>query len=135
MPELIGPLYAEEARTAPPAERLVALQQSLHPHHALGAFAVDLPAEPLACERRDHPRPIRRVVASDVDDQPIDRINNRATDDRRAPLRLPIQPRPVDLEHARDDRGPSAPRDKLAGPGGARPHSQPRNASPAISSS
>jgi hypothetical protein len=113
----------------------VALQEPLLPHHPLRAFPVDLAAELLARERRHHPRPVRRIVVGDVDDQPIDRINDRTPLVRRPPLRLAVEPTPVDLQHARDDRRPAALRDQLAGPGGARSHSQPRNASPATSSS
>jgi hypothetical protein len=72
VPKLVRSLDPEEAGTAPPAKRLVTLQQPLLTHHPLRAFPVDLAAELLAHERSDHTRPICRVVASDVDDQLID---------------------------------------------------------------
>ena len=135
VPELVGTLDAEEAGTTPPAKRPVALQQPLLAHDALRPLAVDLAAELAARERGDHPGAVGRVGASDLDDQPVDRIDQRTPLRLWPPLRRPVQPGPVDLEHARDDRRPSALGDQLAGPGCARPHSQPRNASPAISSS
>jgi hypothetical protein len=77
VPELIGPLDPEEAGTAAPAQRPVALQQPLLAHHPLRALAVDLPAELAARERGDHPRAVGRVRTSDIDDQPLDRITQR----------------------------------------------------------
>jgi hypothetical protein len=135
VPELIGPLDPEEARTTTPAHQPVALQQPLLAHHPLGPLPVDLPAELLACERGDHPRPVRRIRVGDLDDQPIDRVERRTAQLGRPPLRRAVQARAVDLEHARDDRGPAALRDQLAGTGRTCSHSHPRNASPAISSS
>jgi hypothetical protein len=67
VPELVGTLDAEEARTAPPAKRRVALQQLLLAHHALCALAVDLPAQLAARQRGDHPRAVGRVRARDLD--------------------------------------------------------------------
>ena len=49
--------------------------------------------------------------------------------------RRPVERLPADLHHARHGRDAEAARDQLARPGDARAHSQPRNASPAISSS
>jgi hypothetical protein len=135
VPELVGTLDAEVAGTAAPAKRPVALQQPLLAHHPLRSLAVDLAAELAACERSDHPRSVGRIGTSNINDQAVDRINERPPRRCRPSLRRAVEPAAVDLQHTRHHRRPSALGDQLAGPGGARPHSQPRNASPAISSS
>ena len=85
VPELVRPLDAEEAGTPPAAERLMASQEPLLPHHTLRPFPVDLPPKPLTRERGDHPRPVARVRVRDVDDQPINRSTTgaRSTAGRR----------------------------------------------------
>ena len=135
VPELVGALDAEEARTTPPAKRPVPLQQPLLAHHPLRPLAIDLAAELAARQRRHHPGAVGQVRTRDIDDQTVDRIDDSTTRLCRSPLRRPIEAASVDLQHARDHRRPSALGDQLAEPGGACPHSQPRNASPAISSS
>jgi len=100
VPELIGTLDPEEAGTAPAAERLVALQQPLLAHHPLRPLRIDLAAELLTRQRGDHPGAVGWVVTGDLHDPAIERINDWAAHHCRTPLRLPIQTRPIHLQHA-----------------------------------
>jgi hypothetical protein len=130
-----GPLDAEESRPPTPTQRPVALQQALLAHHPLRALAVDLAAELAARERRDHARAVGRVLPRHLDDRPVDRVDRGPSRSGRTAPRRSIEPRAVDLHHARHDRRAPALGDQLAGPRDALGHSKPRNASPAISSS
>jgi hypothetical protein len=64
----------------------------------------------------------------------IDRIQRSALTGRGS-LRASIDRLAADPRDAGDNRGRTALRDELAGPGDTHPHSQPRKSSPAISTS
>jgi hypothetical protein len=134
MPELIRALDAKEPRSPAPPFGTTALQQPVLAHQSLHALAVDLSAEITAGERRDHPGAVGRVGARDRQHDPIDAIQRAPLTGRR-PLRAAVDRLAADPGHASDDRGGTALRDELAGPGDALSHSQPRKSSPAISTS
>jgi hypothetical protein len=134
MPELIGPLDAEESRSAAAPLAAATLHQAVLAHEPLHALAVDPIAELAAGERGDHPGLVARVGARDRQHQPIDPVQRPALT-RRWALRPAVDRLPADPRHASDDRGGTALRDELAGPGHALSHSQPRKSSPAISTS
>jgi len=116
-------------------KRAVALQELLLAHHPLGALAVDRRADLSGRERGDHPGAVGRVLARDRDDRLIDRTRDRPRA-RVGPASWGAVDRLAgDPHHTRHHRGLSPPGDQLAGPGDALSHSQPRNASPAISNS
>ena len=135
MPELIRALDPEVAGPAPAARGPMALEQALGAHHPLGPLAGDRSVDLPARERRDHPGAVGRVGLRDLDNRPVDRPGGRSPDGGRPLLGGAVDRLAADLHDARRGRGGISLRDKLAGPGDALSHSQPRNASPAISSS
>jgi hypothetical protein len=134
MPELVGPLDAEEPRPPAPALAAAALQQGVLAHQPLHARAVDRPAELAAGQSGDHPRAVGRVRARDRQHDPVGAIQRAPLTGRRA-LRAPIDRLPADPRDPGNHRRGSSSRDQLAGPGHAHPHSHPRKSSPAISTS
>ena len=75
------------------------------------------------------------VPAVEVVSDPVPLAWTRAPLRRPPRCRRPVDRLPADLQHTHHGRQSEAPSDQLARPGDAHPHSQPRNASPAISSS
>jgi hypothetical protein len=135
LPELPRPLDPEETGPLAALERPAALDQLPLPHHPEHPLAVHRPPQLAPHQGGHHPVAVGLVVAGDLDDRGLDRVGDwpplrRAPGSRRSVDRLP-----ADLQHARHDRRGKAARDQLARPSDALAHSQPRNASPAISSS
>src|SRR3954470_21844207 len=103
-------------------------------HQPLHALAVDLAAQLPAGERGDHAGAVGRVLARNVEHDPIDRVQRPALTGRRA-LGAPVDRLAADPGDAGNDGRWAALRDELAGPGDAHAHSQPRKSSPATSTS
>jgi hypothetical protein len=135
LPQLPRPLDPEEAGPLAPLERTATLDQLPLPHHPQQPLPVDRSAQLAADERRHHPIAVALVRDRLLDDRLLDRIRRRPPLRRRPPRRHPVERLPADLQHARHDRRGEAACDQLARPSDALAHSQPRNASPAISSS
>ena len=135
LPQLPRPLDPEETGPLPALERPAALDQLPLPHHPEHPLAVDRYAQPAADERGHHPVTVGLVGERLLDDRPLDRIRRRPALRRPPRPRRPVDRLPRDPQHARHGRDGKACRDQLARPGDALAHSQPRNASPAISSS
>jgi hypothetical protein len=135
LPELPRPLDPEEAGPLPALERTAALDQPALAHHPQHPLAVDRDAELAPHQGADHPVAVGLVRLGDLDDRRLDRVTHRPPLRRRPRPRRPGDRLPCDLHHARHRRRGEAARDQLARPGDALAHSQPRNASPAISSS
>src|SRR6266536_2942842 len=130
LPQLPWPLDSEEAGPLAPLERTATLDQLPLPHHPQDAFAVDRDAELAAHECGHHP-----VAVGLIRDRLLDEVGWRPTLRQRPRGRRSIDRLPGDLQDARHRRRGEAACDQLARPGDALAHSQPRNASPAISSS
>ncbi|MEJ7718657.1 MAG: hypothetical protein WKF31_12095 [Thermoleophilaceae bacterium] len=136
VPELVGALDPEEAGPAAAPRGAMALQQALLAHHALSPLAVDLRRRARALASAATMRvPSVGLASRDRDDRPLDRTLRRPPLRRAPRLRRPVDRLAGDLHDARHDRRASAPGHQLARPGDALRHSQPRNASPATSSS
>jgi hypothetical protein len=137
VPELIGPLDAEEPRPPAPLQRGPALDQPPLTHHAQHPLAVHPPAQPPAHPRRDQAVAVGRVGLGLGDDRRLDRVGRRpARRRRRSPrLRDAVDRRAADLQDARHHRGPVALGDQLAGVGDALAHSHALKPFPRISAS
>ena len=137
VPQLAGALDPEEPGPAPARLGPPALDQLALAHHAQHPLAVHRPTEPAADPGGHDPIPVGRVLLGDLDDRLLDLVGRRAL----ARIQRPpgsgdaVDRLAADLQHARHDRNLVAAVDELARPGDALVHSQPRNASPAISSS
>jgi hypothetical protein len=135
LPQLPRPLDPEDAGPLPALERATALDQLALAHHPQHPLAVHRPPQLAPHERGHQPIAVGLVVGRDLDDRLLDRIERRPSLRHRPRRRHSVERLPADLHHPRHRRGGEAARDQLARPGDALAHSQPRNASPAISSS
>ena len=130
MPELIRARDLKEPRPPPAAFGTLGLQQPMLTHQPLRPLAIDRGAGELARgERRDHPRPIGRILACDAEHHPVGQIKRPALPARRA-LGPPVDRLAADPRDTCDNCGRAALRDQLAGPGDALSHSQPRKSIP-----
>jgi len=77
VPELVGPLDAEEPGPAPTRQPAAALDQPAHAQHAQHALAVDRSAQPPAHPRRDDAVAVGRVLHRNVDDRRLDLVRRR----------------------------------------------------------
>lgn len=116
-------------------QRAAALDQPLFPHHPQDALAVDRHTEPASHERGDHAVPVGLARDSLRDERGLDPVGDRTRLRSCSRGRDPVDRLPADLQNTRHRRRGEAACDQFARPGDALAHSQPRNASPAISSS
>ncbi len=135
VPQLVGAPDPEVARPAAPVGATGALQQPVGAHDALDPLAVDRLAQRPRGQGCDHPGPVDRVRAGDLDDRVV-----AWSTAARAGAWWAAQDRSVErlAAHASDacDDGGLAPGgDHGAGPGHPGAHVQPRESSPATSSS
>jgi hypothetical protein len=137
VPELVGPLDAEEPRPAPAIERPAALDQPALAHHPEHALAVHALAEPPPHPRGHHPVAVGRVGLGDLDDRGLDLVHGWL---RRRCRRPPgpgntVDRLPADLQDARHDGRAMPGRHQLAGVGDALAHSHALKPFPRISAS
>lgn len=136
MPELVGSSDLEVP--GPPAAALAAdrLQQPMLAHQPLTALAIDRPARAPGSDRGDHPRSVGGVLVL---------TRHRQNDAVQLIQRAPVPARratwaavvglAADPRDPGDQRDRTALRDQFAGSGDAQTHSQPRESSPATSTS
>jgi hypothetical protein len=135
VPELVGAGDPEEAWPATAVGVAGALQQPVLAHDSLHPLAVHRLAQLAAGQGGDHAGAVGRVRLRDLDDRLIAGATSAGASTGGAAADRPVDRLARHLQHARHDRGPVALGDQGAGPGDALVHSQPRNASPARSSS